>query len=53
MKKLTPLEREAHEHRQAGKKFREIARLMNRRPEQIRMWCGKARRKLGLPHEYF
>jgi DNA-binding CsgD family transcriptional regulator len=53
MKELTPLEREAHEHRQTGKKIREIAKIMNRQPEQIRMWCAKARRKLGLPFEYF
>lgn len=53
MKELTPLEHEAYEHRQTGKKYREIAKLMNRRPEQIRIWCAKARRKLGLPHEHF
>ncbi len=51
MKKLTPLEREAHELRQSGLKYREIAKIMNRRPEQIRMWCAKARRKLGLQFE--
>lgn len=53
MKALTLYQRQAHELRQSGLKYREIAKLMNRRPEQIRMWCAKARRKLGLPDEHF
>lgn len=52
MNSLTPRQRQAHELRQSGLKYREIARLMNRKPEQIRMWCAIARRKLGLSHEH-
>ncbi|MCK9570078.1 hypothetical protein M0R72_14135 [Candidatus Pacearchaeota archaeon] len=50
---LTPLQQQAYDLRQSGKKYREIAQIMNRRPEQVRMWCAKARRKLGLPREHF
>lgn len=53
MKDLTPLQQQAYDLRQSGHKIHEIAKLMNRRPEQIRMWCAKARRKLGLPFKYF
>ncbi len=52
MKALTPYQRQAHELRQTGLKYREIAKIMKHRPEQIRMWCAIARRKLGLPHEH-
>lgn len=53
MKDLTPYQQQAHDLRQTGLKFKEIAKIMKHKPDQIRTWCAIARRKLGLPHEHF